>query len=419
MLDKVTGNEISYIYKDRNNDEVIKKQDKLICIAIMSVFAVLTIQYFVLYFFSLTESSIGSQMQLLSKAIVGFFFLISLKIVLKRNLFVFVNVYILGIIVFLFNYLFFPRNSEALMSIAFSLFFTCLPCFVYSLSIRDKNIFIDIMHKVSIIVFLFGVLIGFLAITNKVSIGTYSMSLSYYILLPAITSLYRFFVKKSIGLILVFTISFLTILALGARGPIMCLSVYIIFAFIKNIKKFTYKSLLLITSTFFAVTLAIIYFNNIITFINNIFLSLGIHSRTLSLLLRDGLHLSGRDKLYDVIIQQIVENPLMGIGIAGDRVIIGGYTHNIFLEILSGFGVILGSIIIVVIVLICYKAMANKNKLNSNINIIWFCLGVVPLLVSSSYLTDFRFWIFIGFALSSITINYSGEKKHEYSSKNI
>lgn len=386
----------------KNKEKRATKEDRLISIAIMSSFAVLIIQYFILYYFNISESPMGSQIQLMSKVIVGLFFLTSFPIVMKRNWLMFVSTYMVSAFIFLYNYLVFPQNSEALMSIVFPFFFTCLPTFVYSFSINDKNILLNIMYKVSDIVFIVGALIGILVFTNRISIGAYSISLSYYMLLPAIINVYRFFIKKSASQIIKVIVSLVVILALGSRGAIMCLGVYIILAFIKNIKKLTFTSLLSYTSIFLVLILGIICFENIIASIYEILANLGISSRTLYLFMQDNLHLSGRETLYDVIIRQIIENPIIGIGIAGDRTFIGGYSHNIFIELLSGFGVIIGSIIIVTIVLICYKAIHNKNKLDSNISIIWFSLGFIPLLVSGTYLTSFKFWIFLGIAIRVI-----------------
>lgn len=397
IIDSKIKNSIDYKTK-------MQKGDRHISMAIMSSFAVLTIEYFILYFFNIAESSTGAQVQVLSKAIVGVFFILALPIITKRSLLIFVSTYTISVFIFLINYLMFPQNSEALKSIFFPLFFTCLPSFIYSFSIDDKNIFMNIVYKVSNIVFIVGLLIGILVFMNKMSIGTYSMSLSYYMLLPAIINLYKNTIKISTSSIVKFITSLLLIIALGSRGAIMCLGVYIIFLIIKNNKKITYKSLLLLSIGILIIFLGIIYFDNIVEALYNVFLNYGIHSRTLDLFMHDILHLSGRNHLYDTIIQQIIENPLIGIGIAGDRVFLGGYTHNIFIEILADFGIIIGSILIIILLLICYKAIKNKNKLDSDIAIIWFCIGFIPLLVSSSYLINFQFWIFLGLAVRSIMV---------------
>jgi O-antigen ligase len=87
----------------------------------------------------------------------------------------------------------------------------------------------------------------------------------------------------------------------------------------------------------------------------------------------------------------------MGIGLAGDRLYTGGtYSHNIFLEIISGFGIIVGIIILLFLGCITIRSLFLKNKTRANLMLMWFCIGFVPLIVSGSYLTSFQFWIFLG-----------------------
>lgn len=378
------------------------KEDRRISLAIMSTFAVLTIQYLILFYFRISNSHLGGYIQLLSKGLAGLLYLIALSTVIKRHWLMLAGTYVLVVCIFLYNYFIFPQNSTTLMSIVFPFFFTCIPAFVYSYSINNKNVLMDMTYKISDIVFVFGTVIALLIFTKRISIGTYSMSLSYYMLLPAVINMYRFFIKKSSISMIKCIVSMGIILSIGSRGAVMCFGVYIILAAVKNIKKLTYTRALIYSTVFSVLIAGIIYFENILTFAYQILFNLGIKSRTLLLFIQDPLHSSGRDWRYEEIISKIQENPILGIGIAGDRVFLGGYSHNIFIEIFSGFGIIIGFIIILAIVLICYKTMFSKYKFEANIIIVWFSIGFVPLMVSGSYLTEFKFWIFLGLAIRMI-----------------
>ena len=145
-----------------------------------------------------------------------------------------------------------------------------------------------------------------------------------------------------------------------------------------------------------------VFLKNIIIQLNEILINYGISSRTLDLLMQDNIHLSGRDVLYQIIIKNIAENPILGIGLAGDRKLLGTYSHNFLIEILSGFGVVIGGTIIVLIILISYWNFKSSDEIYSNLFLIWFSVGFLPLLVSGSYLTDFSFWIFLGIAIRGI-----------------
>lgn len=141
-------------------------------------------------------------------------------------------------------------------------------------------------------------------------------------------------------------------------------------------------------------------------YIYNLFLQFGIKSRTLILFLKGGVYLSGRDQIYEDVIAEIIERPFFGIGLKGDTRIIGSsYVHNFFIEIIGNFGIVIGVIISVAIVMLIIKSLMNKERLNYNIAITWISLGFVHLMVSSSYLSDIKFWIMLGLLVNIAKYN--------------
>lgn len=381
---------------------IIKREcakDRKISIAIMSPFFVLMAQFFVLYYFNIINTNMGQMVQLLSKATVGLFFIYSFLTVFKRNGLIFIFIYCCFATIFLLNFLFFQQNAPYLKATLFSFFFMCLPCFVYSFSINNLLVFKSIMKKTGTIVFFIGAITAFLAITNRISLGPYSMSLSYYMLLPVIVHMNNFFVKRSIESSLITTIAVFIIFALGSRGAILCIGIYVILCFMTQSGKNSVKNWVFKLSAFFTLFFSVFFLKEIFTFLNNILIKYNIHSRTIALFLRDKVHLSGREVIYSTIVDQIKTHPLMGIGLAGDRLYTGGtYSHNIFLEIISGFGIIAGTIILLILGYITIRSLFLKNKAIANLMLMWFCIGFVALIVSGSYLTSFQFWIFLGLA---------------------
>ncbi|QOR66327.1 hypothetical protein IM538_21595 [Cytobacillus suaedae] len=379
------------------------KNDLMISITIMSSYAVLAAQFFVLHLFNLSGTGQGSLVQIISKVVVGILFIITLPTIIKRNLLTFVCVYFIAVFILLINLVFFPQNSEELLGVAFSLLFICLPCLIYSFSLNDNKILLAVIYKISNIVLILGMIIAILVLTKEIVLEDYSMALSYYLLLPTIVNMYRFIAEKSYISILKVIISLLIILMLGSRGPLLCFGIYSILAILKNNNKITLNTLLFYTSSAFSLLLGVIFFESIILKINDLLIRYGIFSRTLYLFIEEeNIHLSGRNEIYQIITSHIYENPLLGIGIAGDRQVMGTYSHNIFIELLSGFGIIFGSLIILLIAWISLKGIFNKNKLDSNISIMLFSLGFIPLLVSGSYLTEFIFWIFLGITIKGL-----------------
>lgn len=136
-------------------------------------------------------------------------------------------------------------------------------------------------------------------------------------------------------------------------------------------------------------------------------MKIGIRSRSIHLFLRDEVHLSGRDQIYNLVLKEIHENPIMGIGIAGDRRIIGtGYAHNIFIEILGNFGLIVGRILIVVLLVLIVKSLFRRDKQYTNLVVIWLSLGFFHLMISGTYLTNIKFWILLGLLFNKMNKSY-------------
>lgn len=392
--------------------------DKKICIAIMSPFVILTIQYLILISFNLTGTSVGNRIQLLAKVIVGLLYLSALPVVIRRNIIKLLLVYLVAVFVFVLNYAIFHENWIYLKGIIFSFFFMGLPSFIYAYSINDWGILKKVMLKANNIVFIVGIIIVGLILIDKASVGIYSMSLSYYMLLPAIIYLDVFFDKISLKNGFFSAISIGTILVIGSRGAIMCIGVFFILKFIRVFKnaRNTKKVIFFIVSIIGSITL--LSFKKILGYINILLLKYGIYSRSISLFLSDSIYLSGRDKIYDKVLHAIKFSPFTGIGLASDRRILDGsnaYVHNIFFEVLANFGIVFGVLINVFLICMLIRNITTKNEEKYNIIIIWISVGFVHLLVSSSYLIDFKFWIYLGLSLKLLKpLVYNTLRRKDY-----
>lgn len=378
--------------------------DKKISIALMSPFVILTIQYFILAYFNLWESSDFSKVQLLSKMLVGLAFLYALPVVINRSKLKLIGSYFLAIFLFLLHFLMFPENSLYIKGLVFPFFLMCLPVFVFSMSIRDWNILKQYMKRASSIVLLLGAIIGLLTITGLITIGSYSMSLSYYMLLPLLIYLDETIERFSLRACLFSFVALLIILALGSRGAILCAVFFVLLKMTKYLSRLNYAKLSLYSIFSIVFIALLIYLSNILQYINNMLLNFGVNSRTLSLFLKGGVYLSGREAIYEKIIASLLNKPLLGVGLAGDRLILGGgYAHNLVLEIFINFGIIAGFVLLVILFFLIIKSYFSDNNWEYGLISIWLCLGFVPLMVSGSYLIDMNFWILIGLMIKSIS----------------
>ncbi|WP_338449975.1 O-antigen ligase family protein [Niallia oryzisoli] len=392
---------------------VTKNDDRKISMALMASYVVLTIQYFILISFNLLDTGSGAMVQLLSKGFVGLFFLYALPVVLKRRKIMFLGSYFIAIFVFLLHFLFFPENRIFIGEISVSFFLMCVPAFLYSLCLNDWNVLKEMMKKTSWIVFVFGVIAGIQIVLGGAAAGTYSMSLSYYILLPAILFTDKFFDKFSLKALLCAFLSVMVILALGSRGAILCIAVFMVFNLIKTHANFHYKRILLYLAILVSIILVLVNLERILLSLNDFLLKFGINSRSLRLFINEEVHLSGREKIYQDVMGKISEHPLIGIGLGGDRAGGLGYSHNLFLEIGANFGVIIGGMISMVLIFFIFRTIFLKNKEKSHMVIIWLCLGFVHLMVSGSYLIEMKFWILLGLLMNvHFLVPSKGESLH-------
>lgn len=390
------------------------KADKRIGFAIMTPHVVLTIQFFLINYVGIADSPLLGKVQLLSKGVVAVVMMTAFLPVIKRTAKKWVVVYSIALFLFLINYLLFPQNAEFLKRVGLENLIICLPLFLYSYSLNDWLIFRRVMRTASKIILLTGVVLFTLVGSGKMTVGSYSMSLSYYILIPAVFYADEFMRTYTLRAFFTTSLAVIVIISLGARGPLLCLAVFVLITYIQKflgiIKKggkAKRKNVVAFLSISLVFIGALIFHRQILMFLGGYLAKFGIRSRTISLFLTNITYSSGRIGIYREVLHALWENPIMGIGLAGDRVLVGGYAHNIFIEILSGFGLILGSILIFVLMAFLLKSLFRQDASQTNLLTMWFALGFVPLLVSGSYITNFNFWIYLGlsFKFSRIAIH--------------
>ncbi|NLA75571.1 MAG: hypothetical protein GX846_08915 [Deltaproteobacteria bacterium] len=259
------------------------------------------------------------------------------------------------------------------------------------------------MVQVSAIVFLLGSILAGLVLMDLADIGSYSMPLSYYMLLPAIVSIDALIEKISLKDLLISLVSISVIVLFGSRGALLCILVFI---FIKIIQKSlnSLKTGIVFLISGIGLIMSWPLIRNGIKQFDMFLMARDIHSRTIKLFLRDGLYLTGRDRIYSQIFEATRAKPFLGIGLAADRRILKGssaYAHNIFLELLMNYGFVLGLLVSFLLVLLLVRALFSRNSDKKNMLAIWTGIGFIHLQISSSYLIDLKFWIFLGLLIEA------------------
>lgn len=238
---------------------------------------------------------------------------------------------------------------------------------------------------------------------------SYSLSFGYKMLFSSIVFMYLFVIKKKKVYLPFLVISIFTILLGGSRGPLIGMLVavlFLIWQFFVNSP--SYKKLIVmfvgVSAIVFILTVG---FDAVIDLVKYVAVEFDISSRSIDMFLKGTLsENNGRDKIYGLAINMIKENPF-GYGMYGDRYVIGqyyywGYCHNIFLELLIDFGVVLGLLIILFILWKSIKMLFMcKDETYKFIFFIFFTSSLQLLLSSSFWYSPF-FW-----ACIAIGVNYS------------
>lgn len=364
------------------------KGDRALAVAAFVPFLILMVQQLVLGL-NLIEHDVS---RIISISTASFFSFAAILVILKTNPLLVLKSFTLIFLLVLFNLIAYPENASFLYSGIFYLVLINLPTFLCIASIKNLKILKSVMLKISILIFLTGIAYLILLFFNFILFETYSMSISYYLLIPALV----FASQKKKIYNLFFVLSCISILLIGSRGAVLIALFYFLYLLIFNQEKSFLSKLLL---SILIISLGFLNYKGIILFIEKYF---GFTSRTLNLLVEGKLtEDSGRNQIYEIIITEINEQKLFGHGLFADRRILeniyeGNYTHNIFLEILLNFGIIFGFIIIVVLVYKTLRVYLMQNLENKIFFVLFIFAGLVPLFFSGSYLTNNWSGLFLG-----------------------
>ena len=137
---------------------------------------------------------------------------------------------------------------------------------------------------------------------------------------------------------------------------------------------------------------------------------------------------NGRDIIKEKLLAELQENPFKFRGLYADREITigladeqnyafylhGTYAHNIWLELAVDFGIILGTILFLIIVVKAIKLLTTSSLALNYLPALAICCGLVCLLMSSSFLENKMFFFMLGLMCNS---HFVMQKKNIRNSK--
>lgn len=303
-----------------------------------------------------------------------------------------------------------PDYNILYSELLFLLFF-CLPSLMISSACRDWSLVVKYLTIVSpvivVMAFYAWYLFGFRTYGDE---SMNYMTLSYHVLTAGcvcMTNSFRGF--KPIYWVTSLVFLFI-IVGSGCRGALVCVLLFLILLLYRQVVANPNKK----SSKFIKVSCVVlvlsipIFYMRVVDDLGNMFEKIGVSSRAIEYLDdKSFLSSDSRDNIRKAIFEGVKDNPF-GYGLYGDRYVTikyyqegSEYAHNIFYEFLADYGVFIGPLLILGIMVLCYKRF--KKYKNDDIGLALLLLipdGFLKLFFSNSYLTDSVFFILIGFLLS-------------------
>ena len=321
------------------------------------------------------------------------------------------------------------QHQEAATNELPTFFLKVFPMFFVGLFLNeDKRVWknyslFQILYILSIVNLIANSAYTFYYLSSRVLEG-YSMTWAYSILPSVLMLIYWGVREKHLLADILAVFGFLLILSYGSRGPIVCVLVFTALLIAINMVNRKKYSIIVLFFILIVIILNTNYVSLIVSYLRGIISRTGFSTRVFDMMLRnDILNDTGRSPIRAALLSAISERPLLGYGLYADRYlsssgiyIAGMYAHNLVLELWTQFGVIIGSLIMLVIGVLVIKAVikAREDAHQLCMLLIFICVGVVKLFMSGSYLQEPYFFLLIGYCTKIIREKRSGGRVINY-----
>lgn len=336
------------------------------------------------------------------------------------------HIIMMAVFVFVTSYLLFPNNRQFMFTTmfdgvynpAYRLFFYAFPLLILAFLLNKYKALYKIIVKFSIVNTVIAILAYIFVVMYKGQHFEY-MTFSYNMLFGVCICLYNGVKSKHVLSLGLGFIGSFAILFGGARGAVLSLMIFVCLCIVFLRQKKSYlKELVFYYLLLIGMFFAYLYFDSAMQSMLSVGNDLGIRSRALTSIAAESFTESrGRSLIITSSWAAIKDSPIIGYGIWGDRVAISNhgygsatYAHNILLEILCQFGVIIGSLLIIFLLFLIIRRLRRNDK--SAYYVILFSVipnGLIKLLFSGSYLTEPYFFLLLGLLLNK----YKKEKSNE------
>lgn len=295
-------------------------------------------------------------------------------------------------------YLAYMYNSPVQLYLFEKAAFVIFQCFsMIFIGIAFKEEHFEWLHKVSFVAIL--TLVLYMFTLGRSTYSEEAMGHSYALLTyTCVVFIYYMYYRRNNDLIL-FIIGYSLILFMGSRGPFLLLNSFTLIGIIFFSKR-SMKSILarlLFLSTF--VILILIFFDEILNYALEISNNLGLSTRVVERMTDKSIFEDqGRKDIIETMVFALKTDLWSGLGLAGDRLFIASYSHNLFIELILSFGILWGPVLILIILVSIIRSFYfyKLSIYGVVLLILLFSSGFGKLLWSSSYLIEPHFFLMIG-----------------------
>lgn len=382
--------------------------DNTIVLGIVAIMSFGSVNFLVSKLVSFISPEAGRLASAVLYAIVAYVGVLTLPYVLNRiNRIQLVVIGLFGII-YIISFLFSNLKNDFYTDFRV-LVLTGFPLYFLFGSIQNENKAIEWLGSAATII-AFAQLMSATVFRNE-WVRDYAMGVSYqsYLAFIMITaaSIHRPRVWKFIAILF----SLIAIIISGTRGPFFLAFIAIIVMGIYGcLKKCTKRAQLLVFTGLIVVFLVlIICFDDLMNLLESM-PSLSEYSRAIRML-RSGQFFRSYARLdrYEASLKVATSNIILGTGIINDRFHIGQvlnmgptYSHNVVLEVIVQFGLLPGVLIVLLFIRRLLHKFRDSTSFSSELLLIFlFLIGMLPLMVSHSYIRWAPFFALLGYLFSS------------------
>ena len=272
-------------------------------------------------------------------------------------------------------------------------FLYSVPGFYFARRLENYDHFRQVMATFSYSVVILSVFVYFAASSST---ATQYMTFSYNMLTQLLFLCLYPGEKWKLSRLVTVAAGFYVFLVGGARGAMI--SMFLALALWAYLRNGSLKRRLVIFLALIAAGIAFAFLkNHIFLFLSEFLDRFSISSRNFRMILQgEFLNDSNRMKAYRTTISHI---GVLGAGLMGDRVLLKGYPHNLFLEWLYQYGWILGSVLVLCVCALMAHGIRKRNRPEWIYIMLLLPCGFLKLMVTGSYLNQEP--VLLGFCVNS------------------